>query len=48
MTWYIALVAIVNLVLGYALAEFLRSGRERAAVSLGDTLETTAPEEWES
>jgi hypothetical protein len=48
MTWYVALVAIVNLALGYALAVFLRTGRERAALSSGDTLEATPSEEWES
>ena len=48
MAWYVALVAILNLGLGYALAVFLRSGREQAALSSGDTLEGTATEEWES
>jgi hypothetical protein len=45
MTWYVALVAILNLGLGYALAVFLRSGREFALPS-GDSLE--ASEEWEN
>ena len=47
MAWYVALVAILNLGLGYALAVFLRSGRE-AALSSGDSLERAASEEWES
>ena len=47
MAWYVALVAILNLALGYALAVFLRSGRE-VALSSGDALEATASDEWES
>jgi hypothetical protein len=47
MTWYVALVAILNLGLGYALAVFLRSGRGEFMLSSGDTLEATA-DEWES
>jgi hypothetical protein len=46
MTWYVALVAILNLGLGYALAVFLRSGRE-VGLSTGDSLEATTSEEWE-
>jgi hypothetical protein len=42
MTWYVALVAIANLGLGYALAVFLRSGRE-AAFS-GETPDATSGE----
>jgi hypothetical protein len=37
MAWYVALIAIVNLGLGYALAVFLRSGREQTAWSTGDS-----------
>jgi hypothetical protein len=48
MAWYVALVAILNLGLGYALAVFLRSGREELALSSGDALEVASSEEWES
>jgi hypothetical protein len=45
MTLYVALVAIVNLALGYALAVFLRSGREQMALSSADSLEAGSFEE---
>jgi hypothetical protein len=48
MTWYVALVAVVNLALGYALAVFLRSGRGRMALSTGDNAEAAGSEAWES
>jgi hypothetical protein len=48
MAWYVALVAIVNLGLGYALAEFIRRGREQLALTSGDALDADTYEEWES
>ena len=47
MTLYVALVAILNLGLGYALAVFLRAGREVALAS-GDQPEAIESEHWES
>ena len=48
MTLYIALVAILNLGLGYALAVFLRRGQEQVALETSDVLDETESEEWES
>ena len=36
MIWYVAVIAIVNLALGYALAVYLGGGRGRAALAGGD------------
>jgi hypothetical protein len=46
MTWYVAIVAIVNLALGYALAVFMGTGRERVAVSTGELDSNSG--DWES
>ncbi|MEX0613007.1 MAG: hypothetical protein WD738_04595 [Pirellulales bacterium] len=48
MTFYVALVAILNLALGYALAVFLRNTWEQIALSADDTLDEAASEEWET
>jgi hypothetical protein len=48
MTWYVALVAIVNLALGYALATYLRTGREKLALSSCDAPDQTGTQDWQS
>lgn len=57
MIWYVAIVAILNLALGYALAVFLRSGRAQFALPSGhlteaaefeDELDSDDEEDWES
>jgi len=47
MAWYVALVAILNLALGYALAVFLKRGRDGMALSSGDTLDANASDDWQ-
>ncbi len=39
MVYYVALIAILNLGLGYALAVYLGASRTRLATTAGDTLE---------
>jgi hypothetical protein len=39
MTWYVAVVAIANLALGYALAKMLGASGERVTSSLGGMLD---------
>ena len=46
MIWYVAVVAIVNLALGYALAVMLGAGRGRAALATGDSSESGEPTEF--
>jgi len=41
MLWLVALVAIFNLALGYALATFLNAGHGQLAMSTGDVLDDT-------
>jgi hypothetical protein len=52
MTFYVALVAILNLALGYALAVFLRKTWEQVAASadgaFDDTFDEAPAEEWET
>ena len=47
MAWYVALVAMLNLGLGYALAVFLGTGRGRNALFSARTLEATESGELE-
>ena len=46
MIWYVAVVAIVNLALGYALAVMLGAGRGRAALASGDSSESSEAAEY--
>ena len=46
MIWYVAIVAIVNLALGYALAVLLGAGRRQAALAAGDASESGEPGEF--
>jgi hypothetical protein len=39
MVWYVALIAILNLGLGYALAVYLGSGRTQLATATGRSLD---------
>ncbi len=39
MVWYVALIAIVNLGLGYGLAVYLGAGRAKLASVTGDTMD---------
>jgi hypothetical protein len=39
MVWYVALIAIVNLGLGYGLAVYLAAGRGQLASATGDTMD---------
>lgn len=44
MIWYIAIIAIVNLALGYAFGVFLEGGRGRSALA-GDSTNAREPGE---
>jgi len=46
MVWYVAVVAILNLALGYALAVMLGTKRGRTALPTGDSSESSAPAEF--
>ena len=48
MVWYVAVVAILNFGLGYALAVVLGSGRGKIALATGDLADVTEPAELES
>jgi hypothetical protein len=39
MVWYVAVVAVVNLGLGYALARYLERGRKQAAWAADDAFD---------
>ena len=39
MNWYIAITALLNLGLGYALAVYMGAGRVQMATTIGDVLE---------
>jgi hypothetical protein len=39
MVWYIAVIAILNLALGYALAVMLGAGKTQPSLAAGDTSE---------
>ena len=41
MVWYVAIIAIVNLGLGYALALYLGAGRSQIATSIGESLDAS-------
>jgi hypothetical protein len=47
MTFYVALVAIVNLALGYALAVFLQNARVHVAPSADETYDETYGETYD-
>jgi len=41
MVWYVALIAVLNLGLGYALALYMGAGRGQLASSTGDSFDET-------
>jgi hypothetical protein len=46
MVWYIAIIAIVNLALGYALAVLLGDGRNKVTTAGGDLMNSREPAEF--
>jgi hypothetical protein len=46
MIWYVAIIAIVNLALGYVLAMWLGGNRGRIALVGGDASEASEPNEF--